>query len=173
MVYKDTFILYKFIVDPSIDSLTVQLHEPMLLWYVRTACFATLRTLSLGLNSKQALSTQFCSAIKLLNKVSALVTWSSTDFVGINWCNWGVLLVAVTAFLCKLVSGCLLISYSPPEATLKLELHRVQNARSFPNELDCNQWCDFFHSSWNFSLMSKKEYQVPNSIFSLLIATSL
>jgi hypothetical protein len=46
------------------------------------------------------------------------------------------LLVAVTAFLCKLVSECLLISYSSPEATLKLELHRVQNARSFPNELD-------------------------------------
>lgn len=95
---------------------------------------------------------KLCSATKLLNKVSALVTWSSTDFVGINWCNWGVLLVAVTAFLCKLVSECLLISYSPPEATLKLELHRVQNARSFPNELDCNQWCDFFHSSWNLQL---------------------
>ena len=62
------------------------------------------------------------------------------------------LLVAVTAFLCKLVSECLLISYSPPETTLKLELHRVQNARSFPNELDCNQWCDFFHSSWNLQL---------------------
>jgi hypothetical protein len=46
----------------------------------------------------------------------------------------GFLLVAVTAFLCKLVFECLLISYSPPEATLKLELHRVQNARSFPNE---------------------------------------
>jgi hypothetical protein len=26
---------------------------------------------------------------KLLNKVSALVTWSSTVFVGISWCNWG------------------------------------------------------------------------------------
>ena len=62
------------------------------------------------------------------------------------------LLVAVTVFLCKLVSECLLISYSLPEATLKLELHRVQNARSFPNELDCNQWCDFFHSSWNLQL---------------------
>jgi hypothetical protein len=62
------------------------------------------------------------------------------------------LLVAVTAFLCKLVSECLLISYNPPEATLKLELRRVQNARSFPNELDCNQWCDFFHSSWNLPL---------------------
>ena len=62
------------------------------------------------------------------------------------------LLVAVTAFLCKLVSECLLISYSPPETTLKLELHRVQNARSFPNELECNQWCDFFHSSWNLQL---------------------
>ena len=97
---------------------------------------------------------KLCSATKLLNKVSALVTWSSTDFVGINWRNWGVLLVAVTAFLCKLVAGCLLIAYSPPEATLilKLELHRVQNARSFPNELDCNQRCDFFHSSWNFQL---------------------
>ena len=34
----------------------------------------------------------------------SLLTWSSTDFVGILWCNWGVLLVAVTAFLCKLVS---------------------------------------------------------------------
>jgi hypothetical protein len=31
-------------------------------------------------------------------------------------------------------------------------VHRVQNARSFPNELDCNQWCDFFHSSWNLQL---------------------
>jgi hypothetical protein len=77
----------------------------------------------------------------------SLLTWSSTDFVGINWGltnNWrncGVLLVAV-----------ILISYSPPEASLKLELHRVQNARSFPNELDCNQWCDFFHSSWNIQL---------------------
>ena len=30
MVYKDTFIVYKFIVDPSINSLTVQLHELML-----------------------------------------------------------------------------------------------------------------------------------------------
>ena len=110
MVYKDTFIVYKFIVDPSINSLTVQLHELMLLWYVRTAFFAALRTLSLGLNSKQALS-QFCFAhIKQQ------------------------------------------ISYSPPETTLKLELHRVQNARSFPNELDCNQWCDFFHSSWNLQL---------------------
>jgi hypothetical protein len=47
---------------------------------------------------------------------------------------------------------CLLISYSPPEATLKLELHRVQNTSSFPNELDCNQWCDFFHLSWNLQL---------------------
>ena len=84
----------------------------------------------------EAVKGKLCSATKLLNKVSALVTWSSTDFVGINWCNWGVLLVAVTAFLCKLVSECLLISYSPPEATLKLELHRVQNARSFHNELD-------------------------------------
>jgi hypothetical protein len=81
-----------------------------------------------------------------------LLTWSSTDFVGIHWRNWGVLLVAVTAFLCKLVFECLLISYSPPQATLKLELHRVQNARSFPNELDYNQWCDFFHSSWNLQL---------------------
>jgi hypothetical protein len=82
----------------------------MLLWNVRTAFFAALRTLSLGLNSKQALS-WFCFAhIKQQ------------------------------------------ISYSPPEATLKLELHRVQNARSFPNELDCNQWCDFFHSSWNLQL---------------------
>jgi hypothetical protein len=32
---------------------------------------------------------KLCSATKLLNKVSALVTWSSTDFVGISWCNWG------------------------------------------------------------------------------------
>ena len=141
--YIKTHSFYtNLIVDPSINSLTVQLHELMLLWYVRTAFFATLRTLSLGLNSKKALS-WFCSATKLLNKVSALVTWSSTDFVGINWCNRGILLVAVTAFLCKLISECLLISCSPPEATLKLELHRVQNARSFPNELDCNQWCDF------------------------------
>jgi hypothetical protein len=31
---------------------------------------------------------KLCSAAKLLNKVSALVTWSSTDFVGIRWCNW-------------------------------------------------------------------------------------
>jgi hypothetical protein len=59
---------------------------------------------------------------------------------------------AVTAFLCKLVSECLLISYSPPEASLQLEVHRVQNARSFPNELDFNQWCDFFHSSWNLQM---------------------
>jgi hypothetical protein len=28
----------------------------------------------------------------------------------------------------------------------------VQNARSFPNKLDCIQWCDFFHSSWNLQL---------------------
>jgi hypothetical protein len=53
----------------------------MLLWYVRTTFFAALRTLSLGLNLKQALS-WFCSATKLLNKVSALVTWSSTGAVG-------------------------------------------------------------------------------------------
>jgi hypothetical protein len=26
----------------------------------------------------------------------SLLTWSSTDFVGINWHNWGVLLVAMT-----------------------------------------------------------------------------
>ena len=63
------------------------------------------------------------------------------------------LLVAVTAFLCKLVFECLLISYSPPEATLKLELHRVQNARSFPNELDCNQWCDFFPLVLEFTIV--------------------
>jgi hypothetical protein len=31
-------------------------------------------------------------------------------------------------------------------------LHFVQNARSFPNKLDCIQWCDFFHSSWNLQL---------------------
>ena len=31
-------------------------------------------------------------------------------------------------------------------------LYTVQNARSFPNELECNQWCDFFHSSWNLQL---------------------
>ena len=51
MVYKDTFIVCKFIVDPSINSWTVQLHELVLLGYVRTAFFAAL---SLGLNSKQA-----------------------------------------------------------------------------------------------------------------------
>ena len=28
----------------------------------------------------------------------------------------------------------------------------MQNDRSFPNDLDCNQWCDFFHSSWNLQL---------------------
>ena len=61
MVHKDTFIVYKFIVDPSINSLTVWLHELMLLRYVRTALFAALRTLSLGLNSKQAFS-WFCFA---------------------------------------------------------------------------------------------------------------
>jgi hypothetical protein len=33
-----------------------------------------------------------------------------------------------------------------------MKQHRVQNARSFPNELDCNQWCDIFHSSWNLQL---------------------
>ena len=128
MVYKDTFIVYKFIVDPSINSLTVQLHELMLLWYVRTAFFAALRTLSLGLNSKQALS-WFCFAHI---KQQILKQCHCSDLTS----YWGVLLVAVTAFLCKLVSECLLISYSPPEATLKLELHRVQNARSFHNELD-------------------------------------
>ena len=81
--YIKTHSFYtNLIVDPSINSLTVQLHEPMtLLWYVRTAFFATLKTLPLGLNSKQALS-WFCSATKLLNKVSALVTWSSTGAVG-------------------------------------------------------------------------------------------
>jgi hypothetical protein len=74
------------------------------------------------------------------------------------------LLVAVIAFLCKLVSECLLISYSPPEATLKLELHRVQNARSFPNELDCITNGAIFstrpgiYNCISFSLMSKKEY---------------
>jgi hypothetical protein len=36
------------------------------------------------------------------------------------------LLVAVTVFLCKLVSECLLISYSPPEATL---VGTTQNAK--------------------------------------------
>ena len=107
---------------------------------------------SYDLKRSETVKGKLCSAKKLLNKVSALVTWSSTDFVSINWCNSGVLLVAVTAFLCELVSECLLISYSPPEATLKLELHRVQNARSFPNELDCNQWCHFFHLSWNLQL---------------------
>ena len=60
----------------------------------------------------------------------SLLTWSSTDFVGIDWCNWGVLLVAVTAFLCKLVSECLLISHSPPEATLKFELQHVDKSDS-------------------------------------------
>jgi hypothetical protein len=105
----------------------------MLLWYVRTAFFAALRTLSLGLNSKQALA-WFCFAhIK-----QQIVSLFRSDLI--------------SAFLCKLVSECLLISYSPPEATLKLELHRVQNARSFPNKLECNQWCDFFHSSWNSQL---------------------
>jgi hypothetical protein len=29
----------------------------------------------------------------------SLLTWLSTDFVGINWRNWGVLLVGMTAFL--------------------------------------------------------------------------
>ena len=141
MVYKDTFIVYKFIVDPSIDSLTVQLHELMLLWNVRSAFFAALRTLSLGLNSKQA--------------------WSWFCFAHIKQ----------------------QISYSPPEATLKLELHRVQNARSFPNELQVRNLTVtsgviFFtrpgiYNCISFSLMSKKEYQVPNSTFSLLIETSL
>jgi hypothetical protein len=78
------------------------------------------------------------------------------------------LLVAVIAFLCKLVSDCLIISYSPPEATLKLELHRVQNARSFPNELQVRNLTVtsgviFFtrpgiYNCISFSLMSKKEY---------------
>jgi hypothetical protein len=54
--------------------------------------------------------------------------------------QWVLFRFSVTPFLCKL---CLLISYSHPEATLKLELHRVQNARSFPNEFDCNQLCDY------------------------------
>jgi hypothetical protein len=66
---------------------------------------------------------KLCSATKLLNKVSALVTWSSTDFVGINWCNWGVLLVAVTAFfLCSsnfsVASGGLYDIKRHPETTL-------------------------------------------------------
>jgi hypothetical protein len=34
----------------------------------------------------------------------SLLTWLSTDFVGINWRNWGVLLVGMTAFLCKLAN---------------------------------------------------------------------
>jgi hypothetical protein len=153
----------------------------VLLWYVRTAFFAALRTLSLGLNSKQALS-WFCFAhikqqivslfrsdlisvciffnIEKILSVSALLTGITQQALAnldktlklSLFIKAKVLLVAVTAFLCKLVSECLLILYSPPEATLKLELHRVQNARSFPNELDCNQWCDFFHSSWNLQL---------------------
>jgi hypothetical protein len=60
---------------------------------------------SYDLKWSETVKGKLCSAKKLLNKVSTLVTWSSTDFVGINWCNWGVLLVAVTAFLCKFLAG--------------------------------------------------------------------
>ena len=70
MVYKETFIVYKFIVDPLIAWQSSYMN----------LCYAG-----------------------MLEQLS-LLTWSSTDFVGINWRNWGVLLVAVTAFLCKLVS---------------------------------------------------------------------
>ena len=108
---------------------------------------------SYDLKRSETVKGKLCSAKKLLNKVSALVTWSSTDFVSINWCNSGVLLVAVTAFLCELVSECLLISYSPPEATLKLELHRVQNARSFPNKLDCKPVVWFFPLVLEFTIV--------------------
>jgi hypothetical protein len=99
-------------------------------WYIKTHSFAALRTLSLGLNSKQALS-WFCFAhIKQQ------------------------------------------ISYSPPEATLKLELHRVQNARSFPNELDCNQYILGEYCSdlalnnicfWHFITMSRSTKRRWNS----------
>jgi hypothetical protein len=134
----------------------------MLLWYVRTAFFAALRTLSLGLNSKQALS-WFCFAhikqqivslfrsdlisvciffnIEQILSGSALLTGITQQALAnldktlklSLFIKAKVLLAAVTVFLCK---KCLLISYSSPEATLKLELHRVQNARSFHNELD-------------------------------------
>ena len=111
MVYKDTFIVYKFIVDPSLLLITWQSSYMNL-------CYSG-----------------------MLEQLSLLL---------LEHCH---LLVAVTAFLCKLVSECLLISYSPPpEAALKLELHKVQNARSFPNKLDCNQWCDFFPLVWNLQL---------------------
>ena len=43
----------------------------MLLWYVRTAFFAALRTLSLGLNSKQALS-WFCFAHIIKQQIVSL-----------------------------------------------------------------------------------------------------
>ena len=63
------------------------------------------------------------------------------------------LLVAVIAFLCKLVSECLLISYSPHEATLKLELHKSAKRQIISQRTWLyNQWCDFFHSSWNLQL---------------------
>ena len=92
-------------------------------------------------------------------KQLSLLTWSSTDFVGINWHNWGVLLVAVTAFLCELVFECLLISYSPPEATLKLELHRVQTPDHFPTNLTVTSGVIFstgpgIYNCISFSLMS-------------------
>ena len=99
----------------------------MLFWYVRTAFFAALRTLSLGLNSKQALS-WFCFAhikqqivslfrsdlisvciffnIEKILSGSALLTGITQQALAnldkTLYIKAKVLLVAVTAFLCKL-----------------------------------------------------------------------
>ena len=128
----------------------------MLFWYVRTAFFAALRTLSLGLISKQALS-WFCFAhIK-----QQIVSLFSSDLISVciffnidTILSGSALLTGITQqALANLDKTLKLSLFIKPEATLKLELHRVQNARSFPNELDCNQWCDFFPLVLEFTIV--------------------
>jgi hypothetical protein len=128
----------------------------MLLWFVRTAFFAALRTLSLGLNLKQAFS-WFCFAhIK-----QQIVSLFRPDLISVciffnieQILSGSALLTGITQqALVNLDKTLKLSLFIKPEATLKLELHRVQNARSFPNELDCNQWCDFFPLVLEFTIV--------------------
>jgi hypothetical protein len=101
----------------------------MLLWYVRTAFFAALRTLSLGLNSKQALS-WFCFAhIK-----QQIVSLFRFEFIS----------VCIFFIIEKILSGSALVTGITQQAlanldkTLKLLCwHKLVQLGGFVSSSDC------------------------------------
>jgi hypothetical protein len=101
----------------------------MLLWYVRTAFFAALRTLSLGLNSKQALSWFCFTHIK-----QQIVSLFRFEFIS----------VCIFFIIEKILSGSALVTGITQQAlanldkTLKLFCwHKLVQLGGFVSSSDC------------------------------------